>query len=155
MVGKLLLSIPIWIGLAQAQNFYLAGTECAASTTPKCGGFVAMAIPIGAGTFSWTKIFEAAPRAGKFAASETTTGLCKDMWDAHFGRVTVNVLGCGAAGSSTAATSTTLALDAGGGVLFSGISRRFSFLKMWIGALQSKSASSFETRAMFSFGGQF
>lgn len=138
-----------------AQNFYLAGTECAASTTPKCGGFIVIAIPIGASTYSWTKDFESVPRAGKFAAIDTTTGICKDMWDKSFKPFTISVLGCGAAGVATTQAATTLALDAGGGLLFSGISKRFSWLRMWLGAIDSKASNTTQVNVMLSFGGKF
>ena len=140
---------------ASGGNFYLTGAECGASTAPHCGGFAAMAIPVGGGTWSWTKIFEGAPTGGKFASLVTTTGACKDLYTWHMGRVAADVIGCAAIGAAQSGNTITGAFDGGGGLVLSGLSQRWAWLKAALIALQDKAAGVTVTKVLMGIGGRF
>lgn len=140
---------------ASSGNFYLTGAECGASTAPHCGGFAAMAIPVGGGTWSWTKIFEGAPTGGKFASLVTTTGACKDLYTWHMGRVAADVIGCAAIGAAQSGNTITGAFDGGGGLVLSGLSQRWAWLKAAVIALQDKASGVTVTKILGGIGGRF
>ncbi len=146
------LAIPLW-SQTKPSSIALIGTECGASTTPKCGGMLTLAIPIAqSDTYSWTKIYQAAPGKSGLPASVTTTGLAKRLWTAKIGQVTFDVMGLGGVGAASTATASTAAFNAGGGLAMSGISKRWPWLKAWCGALQEKAGSN-STRVSLALGG--
>ena len=114
-----------------------------------------MAIPVGGGTWSWTKIFEGAPTGGKFASLVTTTGACKDLYTWHMGRVAADVIGCAAIGAAQSGNTITGAFDGGGGLVLSGLSQRWAWLKAALIALQDKAAGVTVTKILGGIGGRF
>ena len=154
MKTLLLLTLTPFI-IAQPKSIAYTGTECIASTTPHCGGFAAIALPIAqSDTFSWTKIFQGSPSKAGLPASVTTTGLAKRLWTLPLGNVKLNVMGLGAVGASQTATATTAAFNAGGGVDVSGLSKRWPWMRAWVGGLQEKAGSS-QTRVTLGIGGSW
>lgn len=145
-------------------SIILIGSECQASTTPHCGGFLAYALPLTKSSdnpfYSWTKIYQAAPTGlnlkSSLPASITTTGFAKDFYNHTFTKSgsSIAFIGIGAIGVSNSASAVTGAFNDGFGVVGKGVGSKtkLTWLRWWIGGMHVKTSGIDKIDVMVSLG---
>ena len=144
-----------------SDSIILIGAECAASTQPKCSGFLAYAIPLTKSSdnpfYSWTKIYQAAPSNihSPIPTAITTTGFAKDFYNHTFSSgSSIAFIGLGAIGVSNSATALTGAFNDGFGVVGKGIGSKtkLTWVRWWVGGMHVKTGGVDKIDVMISLG---
>ena len=135
-------------------SFLMAGAIANVSTAPKPGGFVAYGTPIASDKESFSMYMGGIARvSGKLqTTTAATTGVAQRVCKMAIGHVDVSCWLIGMLGPGQTGPVTSLALDAGGGVLLEHMSVKWTGLMVWIGGLQSKVAAAVQTQAMVALG---
>jgi len=116
-------------------------------SNPGVSGFCVLAVPVGNTAYSWT-MHSVVPQHGKTPTTSTVTGAALPLRTFKAGKLSVDLVGLGAAGGSSSATASTGSFAGGGGAL---IHREGSRQGLWLGGLQNKTASGTKTQILLSW----
>jgi len=134
--------------LAPLPSFVMAGSEANASTTPKPGGLFAGGYGIASDKYWWSayQIYI----SGGHPVTTGTTGIAQRVCSISTAKLWLSCWIIGMLGPGQTATSTNLALDAGGGIAFGPASWTHVFF--WAGGQQSKVGSTNATQVQLTGG---